>query len=125
MDLEQIKKRIEIIDKLSDDIKKAKEMLHGALDNDAVYQQAAEEAKVSASKKKQARDEVYNLSEHKQIVQQMKDTNEEIATLKEMLAEELIEYRHESKTESIQDRDGQTRYFKLSCKLVNRQGDEQ
>jgi len=124
MDVEQIKKRIEIIDKINDDVKKAKEMLKSALDNDSAYQQAAEENKVAASKKKQMRDEVYNLPEHRKVVEQIKDSNEEIGALKEILAEELIEYRQASKTESIQDKDGQTRYFKLSCKLVNKQGEE-
>lgn len=123
MDLDQIKQRIDVIDKLQEEIKVAKNMLKDALDNDAAYTEAAEEAKVAASKKKQLRDEVYNLPEHAKAVQEIKDTSEEVSTLKEILSEELIEYRQQHHTESIKANDGQMRYFKLSVKLGKRQSD--
>jgi hypothetical protein len=123
MDIEQIKRRIEIIDKLQKQIKDAKAMLADALENDSEYQKVAEEAKVANSKKKQLKDEVFNVSGNKQIVNEIKENSEEIVTLKEILSEELIEYREQNKTETIEDIDGKLRYFKLSVKLVNKQGE--
>lgn len=123
MDLEQIKRRIEIIDKLQKQVKDAKAMLADALENDSEYQKVAEEAKVANSKKKQLKDEVFNVSGNKQIVNEIKENSEEIITLKEILSEELIEYREQNKTETIEDIDGKMRYFKLSVKLVNKQGE--
>jgi hypothetical protein len=123
MDLEQVKRRIEIIDKLQKQVKDAKAMLADALENDSEYQKVAEEAKVANSKKKQLKDEVFNVSGNKQIVNEIKENSEEIVTLKEILSEELIEYREQNKTETIEDIDGKMRYFKLSVKLVNKQGE--
>lgn len=124
MDTQQIKKRIEIIDKLQKEVKEAKAMLKDALENDAEYQKTAEEAKVANSRKKQLKDEVLNLPEHRKVVEDVKANSEEILTLKEILSEELIEYREQHKTETIEDNNGNLRYFKLSVKLGAKQGEE-
>ncbi len=117
MDLAQIQQRLEVIEKLQEDIKKAKSMIDDALNNDSVYTKAVEESKESLRKKKQAKDQIINLAENKQLMKQIKDDGDELLTLKEILSEELIEYRQKSKTESIQDKRGQTHYFKFLVKL--------
>jgi len=117
MDKEQIKDRLQKVDELNAQIKVAKEMLRDALDNDSVYQQTEEETKLARDKKKNLVNEIYNQPENRKIVDEIKATREEIATLKEILSEELIEYRNQHKTESIEGHDGQVRIFKFSVKL--------
>ena len=124
MDLSQIKQRIEVMEKIKADIKTAKNMLKDASDNDTLYQEAVEEAKVGVNKKKQLRDEIYNQPENKKLVDQIKKDAEELQVLNEMLSEELIEYRQEHKTESIEGLDGKLRHFKLSVRLTSTQNGE-
>ena len=65
-------------------------------------------------------DDVYNLPPNQKMVQEIKINREEIATLKEILSEELIEYRQQHKTETIQSKDGEERVFKFSVKFTNK-----
>lgn len=123
MDIGEIQKRLQKIDELQGELKVAKDMLKDALDNDAGFQEAVEEAKVGNDKKKKIQNDIYNLSENKKVILDMKATKEEISTLKEILSEELIEYRNQHKTESIRLADGQMRVFKFSVKLSPKPSD--
>lgn len=117
MDRQQIIERLKKLDDLGGKIKVAKDMLADALDNDAMYQEVEDEAKQASDKKKKLTNEIYNLPENRKAVDEIKTAREEIATLKEILSEELIEYRNQHKTESIEGPDGQMRIFKFSVKL--------
>ncbi len=117
MDKQQIIERMQKIDDLSSKIKVAKEMLTDALENDSAYQEVENEAKQATDKKKKLTNEIYNLVENRKAVDEIKAAREEISTLKEILSEELIEYRNQHKTESIEGPDGQMRIFKFSVKL--------
>lgn len=117
MDRQQIIERLQKLDDLNGKIKVAKEMLADALDNDATYQEVEDVAKQASDKKKKLTNEIYNLPENRKAVDEVKVAREEIATLKEILSEELIEYRNQHKTESIEGPDGQMRVFKFSVKL--------
>jgi hypothetical protein len=118
VDTDTIKRRIELIEKLQGEIKIAKDMLNEALTNDSAYTDAAEEAKVASSKKKQILSEIYNQPANNKLQVEIKENRDEIMTLKEMLSEELIEYRIERKSEVIEVTDGSQRGFKFSVRLT-------
>ncbi len=120
MKIDEIQQRIEKIGDLQKGLKTAKQMLKDALDNDSAYQQAAEEAKVGTSQKKQLMNDIYNQTENQKVIQEIKEAREEIATLKEILSEELIEYRQEHKTETITSKEGEALVFKFSVKLSSK-----
>ncbi len=120
MEVTAIQKRMAEIDKLQEEIKTAKEMLKDALESDPLYPEVSEEAKVVISRKKQILNEVYSQAANQKLVQEIKVNRDEITTLKEILSEELIEYRQQHKTETIQSQDGETRIFKFSVKFSNK-----
>ncbi len=117
MEKSEIQQRLQKIDELNEHIKVAKDMLKDVLDNDSLYGEVEEEAKAARDKKKQLVNDIYNQPENRKIVDEIKADREEITTLKEILSEELIEYRNQHKTETIEGLDGQVRIFKFSVKL--------
>ncbi len=127
MDIAQIQKRISSIEKLKDEAKVAQEAIKNALDNDPLFKEATAEAKVVLSKKKNIRDEILGQAENEQFVTKIKDTKEEIATLEELLAYELMEYSQKNNTDMIQGDDGLVRKFKILVRLLPGRGfdDEQ
>lgn len=123
MDRQQIMARLQKLDDLNGEIKVAKQMLKDALENDLLYQEVEVASKEARAKKKTVVNDIYNLPENSKIVENIKVSREEISALKEMLSEELIEYRHQHKTESIEGPDGQMRIFKFSVKLSSKPRD--
>ena len=58
MDIATIQKRLGVLEKCEQDIKNAKELLKGELENSLEYQEAVEVAKEANNKKKQIKDEI-------------------------------------------------------------------
>ena len=123
MDRQQIIERLQKLDDLNGEVKVAKQMLKDALENDPLYQEINEASTEARTKKKNLVNDIYNLPENSKIVENIKVSREEISTLKEILSEELIEYRNQHKTESIEGPDGQMRIFKFSVRLSPKPSD--
>jgi len=117
MNIAQIQKRIEMIDKLEDENRISKETLKQEMDNDDEYTRVNGEAKEALSRKKRVKDQILAKDQNQQIIDQIKANNEEIATLKEILSTELVEVYQIGKTDEIQDSTGETRKFKLVAKI--------
>lgn len=122
MDLPAIQKRIDSIEKLKDELKVAKEAIKNALDNDGAFVAAVAEAKEANSKKKRLKDEILNQAESQEFVGKIKDLREEISTLEELLAYELVEYSSSNNTDMIQGTDGFVRKFKIIVRLLPGRG---
>lgn len=122
MEIASIQKRIRSIEELKEGMKTAQEALKNALDNDGTYQEAVREAKEINAKKKRIKDEVLNQPENREFVEKVKDVKEEIATLEELLAYELIEYSQQNNTDMIQGEDGLVRKFKILVRLMPGRG---
>ena len=103
MDLDVIKKRIEQLNKLKEEMKIQKELVKGELENEESYLAANEEAKAANQKKKQIKDEIMGRGANQEVLAKIKDDNEEMATLKEILSAELVQLFHENNTEEIAD----------------------
>ncbi|MFA6963280.1 MAG: hypothetical protein WC227_01005 [Patescibacteria group bacterium] len=101
MELDTIRKRIEQLAKLKEEIKIQKELLKGELENEEEYLKVAEEAKAANQKKKIIRDEILGRGPNQETLAKIKDDNEEISTLKEILSAELVQIFHENNTDEI------------------------
>jgi hypothetical protein len=118
MDLSVIKERIKIIEELEVENKKANELLKSALENDEIYRKVAEEAKAINSKKKELKDSIMAREGNIKLVEDIRENMDEIKTLKEILAVELIDFHEKNKTDMIDDANGESRKFKFSVKLL-------
>ena len=120
MDLNQIQKRISMIEKYAKEISDAKEMIKEELENDAAYVEAEVAMKEAVANRKKMKDDILNRGGNKKLLDEIKANNEEIALLKEILSAELVEVFKENDTDEISDADGETRKFKVTGKLSPR-----
>jgi hypothetical protein len=118
LDLATIQRRIELIEKYEAEIKTAKEMIKNDLENDPEYIKASEEAKEVLSKKRNSKEIIYAKAEIQKLLRDVKDNVEEIATLKDILSQELMQLYEESRADEIEDSGGEVRKFKIFAKLL-------
>jgi hypothetical protein len=112
-DLNMIQKRIDQLEKLQEEVRVSKEMLKGELENDLSYLESVEEVKASSQKRKQKKDEILGSGPNQEVLKNIKDNQEEIGTLKEILSTELMQVYQENKTDQIADRK-----FVISVRLL-------
>ena len=122
MGIEGIQKRIALIEKYEEEIRVAKEMLKGELENSPEYLQSEEEVKEVQNKKKKIKEEILASGPNQKLTADIKHNTEEIATLREILSAELVQVFKESDTDEIQDASGEARKFKVSIKLAPKKG---
>lgn len=120
MDISQIQKRIETIEKLQRENRELKEIMKGELENDQRFVEAFEEAKEASTKKKRLKEEIENGGSNKEMLATIKDNNEELSTLKEILSAELMQIYTEQKSDQISDAEGNVRKFKVSAKILGK-----
>ena len=113
MDIEMILKRIGQLEKLQEEVKINKDMLKGELENDLKYLEVVEEVKAAVQKRKQIKDEILGTGPNQEVVANIKNENEEISTLKEILTAELVAHFQENQTDEIAGRK-----FKLNARLL-------
>ena len=122
MNIEQIQKRIGVLEKMSKEVKDAREMLKEELENDPTYIQAMEDYNEANSKKKLVKDEILRRGPNLKLSEDVKANNEEIKTLKEILSAELTEVWGESQKDEITDHNGEVRKFQVGAKLLPKRG---
>lgn len=120
MDLSTIQKRIELIDKLTEENRVSSEMLKSELETDPDYSQVQSQWKELNSKKKRLKDELLSKGSNQELSEKIKENKEEISVNKEILSEELISLYQTSKTNEVYDTSGQMRKFKLSVSLSSK-----
>jgi len=113
MDIETIRKRIEQVEKLQEEIKISKEMLKGELENEMNYLEAAEAVKAAVLKRKVIKEEILGTGPNQEVSAGIKENSDELKTLKEILSAELQEYHEKSHTDEVVGRK-----FVLSAKLL-------
>lgn len=122
MDIQAVHRRIELIEKLEQDIRISKQALKDELENEPGYLEVVAETKEILTKKKRIKDEILSVGNNKQILESIKDNQEELNTLSEVLAQELMEHYQTSKTNEIEDASGAPRKFVLSVKILPKKG---
>lgn len=111
-------RRISRLEKFREEIRIAKETLKAALDDSPEYEAAAAEAKAAAAKKKQVKDQIWSTPDYHNLLQKIKENQEEIATLQEILTAELMEIYQRDNVDEVPDEAGEPRKFKVSVKIL-------
>ena len=110
------------MEKYEEEIRTAKEMLQGEMENSLEYLEAVEEAKEVTKKKKLIREEILNSGPNQKLCADIKANTEEIKTLKEILSVELMQVYKESDSDLINDANGDPRKFKVTVRLLPKKG---
>ncbi len=118
MDISTIQKRIEQLEKFEEEVKIAREMLKGELENEEVYLETVEEVKAAVAKRKQIKDEILGKGPNQKVLAEIKENQDEISTLKEILSAELMEFYQANNTDEIADRK-----FKINVRLLPKRGE--
>lgn len=111
-------RRIALLEKYKEENRIARETLKAALEDSPDYEAAASEAKAAAQKKKQIKDQLWSTPDNQALLQKIKENQEEIATLEEILNTELMDFYQRENVDEIPDESGEPRKFKVSVKLL-------
>ncbi len=121
LDLEQlIKTNIANIDRGKAELKKQREMLTSALENDETYRLHNEEAKKAAKQKAQTKYQIMQLPQNKQLADKVKTIAADIKEADGALSDYLREYQRLSGANEIETEDGQIREIVYVAKLVKK-----
>lgn len=121
LDLEQlIKTNIAIIDRGKAELKKQREMLTSALENDETYRLHNEEAKKAAKQKAQTKYQIMQLPQNKQLAEKVKAIITDVKEADAALSDYLREYARLSGTNEIETEDGEVREIVYVAKLVKK-----
>lgn len=126
MDITNIQKRIDQIDKLEVETKTLADYLKSELENDPIYIEADQKAKETTTNKKKIKDQILARQTNQEQLVKIKESAEEISTLKEILSAELMDFYQESKSDFLPGANGEApRKFKLSAKLFPKKNEKQ
>lgn len=121
LDLEQlIKTNVGNIDKGKSELKKLREMMTSALENDETYRLHNEEAKKAAKQKSATKSQIMQLPQNKQLANKVKDIAQDIKEADGALSDYLREYGRMSGSNEIETDDGQIREIVYLAKLVKK-----
>ncbi len=118
MDLSIIRERMGQLETFKQENKVGREALRNELENNQEYLAVCEEIKALNLKKKRIKDSLLAKPETQKLMSDIKENNEELTILDEILSSELTEYYTEKKTDEIEDKDGDLRKFKLVAKIM-------
>lgn len=121
LDLEQlIKTHVANIDKGKAELKKQREMLTSALENDETYRLHNEEAKKTAKVKAQTKYQIMMQSQNKQLAEKVKSVAADIKEADGALSDYLREYQRMSGATEIETDDGVIREIVYVAKLIKK-----
>lgn len=115
-----IKGNISQLDKLSDELKKHKEMIDSVFENDSTFKAHADAAKEAARVKTATKNEILKRPEVSHVNEKMKDVKSEIQEIRDSLSSYLQEYQRLSGSSEIEGEDGQVRQIVYTAKLIKR-----
>lgn len=121
LDLEQlIKTNIATIDRNKAELKKQREMLSSALENDETYRLHNEEAKKGAKQKAATKFQIMQQPANKSLAEKMKELASEVKEADAALSDYLREYQRMSGSSEIETDDGEVREIVYVAKLVKK-----
>lgn len=121
LDLENmIKANVATIDRNKVELKKQKEMLDSALQNDETYRTHNEEAKKAAKQKGATKLQILSQPGNKALADKVKNLAVEIKEATAALSDYLREYARMSGTNEIETDDGEVREIVYTAKLVKK-----
>jgi hypothetical protein len=115
-----IKNHITTLDKLSEELKKHKEMLEDIFKNDKTYQEHAEKAKEATKIKQGTRQQILRQPQAGELDKKIKEMKSQIKENQESLSDYLQEYARMSGVSEIEGEDGEVREIIYSAKLIKK-----
>ncbi|OGG36003.1 hypothetical protein A2363_00770 [Candidatus Gottesmanbacteria bacterium RIFOXYB1_FULL_47_11] len=115
-----VKNYITDLDRKKSEIKKQREMLESALQNDETYRLHAEEAKKAAQQKSKTKFQIMQLPANKSLADKVKDLAVEIKEADGALSDYLREYQRLSGSTEIETNEGEVREIVYVAKLVKK-----
>lgn len=115
-----IKQHIRLIDQNKSELKKIREMLASALQNDETYTLHDEEAKKAAKVRAATKSELLKLTANKTFVEKSRALATEIKESDDALSEYLREYQRISGSNEFETDDGEVREIVYVAKLVRK-----
>ena len=112
-----IKNHITTIDKLSEELKKVKEMLDDIFSNDKTYQEHLEKAKEASKIKQVTRQQILRQPQAGELDKKVKEMKAQIKENQQSLSDYLQEYARMSGVSEIEGDDGEVREIVYSAKL--------
>lgn len=113
-----VPRRIEQIETFEKENKEARSMLKEALENDPEYLETIEEVRAAVAKRQKIKNGILAKIDNQKIQAEIKENNEELVTLKDILSVELVKVYQEKQTDEIEDQYGEKRKFKIIAKLL-------
>lgn len=121
---ELIKNHIQSLDKLSDEVKKHREMFADAFVNSEAYRESEKKVKEASKDKAQAREQILKQPAMMSLGQKIKDLNLDLKEKKGALSDYLLEYQRMTGMNEIEGHDGQIREIINNAKLIKRSSRE-
>lgn len=104
-----IKNHLSSIDKLSQELKKYRDMLNDIFANDPTYKEHSEKAKEASKVKQGTKAEILKRPQAKELSEKVREIRLEIKELELALSDYLQEYQRMSGVNEIEDEDGEIR----------------
>jgi hypothetical protein len=115
--IEVVRRRLTILEKAKEELKKHKEMYDDALGNNPTYAAIEKEVKDVTQKKKDATAQLSKQPALIETMSQIKNLREDIKSNEVSLADELMEYYKTAGVMEIEDSEGNVQEFVISIKL--------
>lgn len=115
-----IKTHISQVDKVSDALRKHKEMLDDIFNNNPTYKQHMDAVKEATRIKNNTRQEIMKQPQVAELAEKVKDMKFELKDLKGALSDYLREYQKMSGVNEIEGEDGQMREIIYEAKLIKK-----
>ena len=112
-----VRRRLSIVEKSQEELKKLKEMLTSMLSNDEKYLEADAQVQEVQIKKKDEKARITGTTEAQNLLSKIKDLQIEIKENKRLLSEELMEYYKTAGVTEIEDEEGNVQEFEIVVKL--------
>lgn len=122
---ELVKNYIDSIEKLTDELKKHRQMFVDGFDNNPTYREIEEKVKTEDKKRLELRQQILNQPAMRELAQKIKDMGTELREKKASLSDYLLEYQRLANTNEIEGKDGQIREIINSAKAVKRSSREE
>lgn len=118
MDVAKIHTRIAEVDKLKEANRISRQTLKDELENSDEYRAACDALTAAQRRKKEIKEQIMAGEEMDKLTHLIKENNEELSTIEEILTTELMEYVQVNNETQIPDIDGEPRKIKLIAKIM-------
>lgn len=106
------------IDGLTEQVKKAQEMLNDILENDETYNLHSEKVKEANKLKSQTKQQIMRAPQTQDLASKVKESRQSLKEMKDTLSEYLTEYARLTGSTEFEDETGQIRKIVYQAKLV-------